>query len=166
MQDVAPTIPFDPTQEIKTTRIMVEALLLLASIQPRVHAMMNCAQFAEAVRNGYRDIAKRTDLERLAEKGTAILMGGGTVEEWLWGKQRDWEAACRFFATVARWEAKSALSNAEIADLASSRADFYARYPVTSEDTPENIRHFIQFMFSEVIEQIPHLRPDATACWG
>ena len=110
---------------VNTTQVQVEALLFLEDILQNGHRIITCEIFEVAVRDGYRAMAERTDLNDLADEGCYLLDHGEdeAFADWLEEGGRPFDAACRLFATVARQQDEN------IAAQAAGYAGFYAACP-------------------------------------
>jgi hypothetical protein len=106
---------------ISIVQVQVEALLFLEDILQNGHRIITCEIFEVAMRDGYRAIAERGDLDALADEGCYLLDHGAdeAFADWL-DPDRPFDAACRLFATVARQQGES------IAAQAAGYAAFYA----------------------------------------
>ncbi len=110
---------------ISIVQVQVEALLFLEDILQNGHRIITCEIFEVAMREGYRAIAERGDLDALADEGCYLLDHGAdeAFAYWLEEGGHPFDAACRLFATVSRRQDEN------IAAQAAGYAGFYVACP-------------------------------------
>lgn len=137
---------------IRIVQVQVEALLFMEDILQNSRRAVTCEIFEAAMRDGYRAMAERTDLNDLADEGCYLLDHGAdeAFADWL-DPGRPFDAACRLFATVARQQGCTR-QGGNIAAQAAGYAGFYAR-----QSAPARIMHA---QYAAAMSEIPKFAPD------